>query len=118
MEEHDANIPVFSKLQHITLTIEDDDVYELDCHYSAYDGINELSGNELSVWPNPASETVHIEGAESAEVRVYNALGQWMTTLQGTNDVNVSGWAEGMYLLRVTDREGQVSLGRLTVRRE
>ena len=109
---------VFSKLQHITLTIEDDDVYELDCHYSAYDGINELSGNELSVWPNPASETAHIEGVESAEVRVYNALGQWMTTLQGTNDVNVSGWEEGMYLLRVADREGKVSTGRLTVRRE
>ena len=117
MEEHDANIPVFSKLQHITLTIEDDETYELDCHYSGFDDVNELNDNGLVLWPNPASEMFHVEGVAFTEIQVYNALGQWMTTLQGTNDVNVSGWEEGMYLLRVTDREGQVSLGRLTVRR-
>ncbi|MCR5660077.1 MAG: T9SS type A sorting domain-containing protein [Bacteroidales bacterium] len=117
MEENDVDIPVFSKLQHVTLTLEDDDVYELNCYYSAFDNVIELSGNEVSIWPNPASEMIHIEGVESAEVRVYNALGQWMTTLSGTNDINVSGWAEGMYLLRVADREGKVSTGRLTVRR-
>ena len=117
MEEHDANIPVFSKLQHITLTIEDDETYELDCHYSGLDDVNELNDNGLVLWPNPASEMFHVECVAFTEIQVYNALGQWMTTLQGTNDVNVSGWEEGMYLLRVTDREGQVSLGRLTVRR-
>jgi hypothetical protein len=117
MEEHDANIPVFSKLQHITLTIEDDETYELDCHYSGFDDVNELNDNGLVLWPNPASEVFHVEGVAFTEIQVYNALGQWMTALQDTNDVNVSGWAEGMYLLRVTDREGQVSLGRLTVRR-
>ena len=89
----------------------------MDCHYSGFDDVNELNDNGLVLWPNPASEMFHVEGVAFTEIQVYNALGQWMTTLQGTNDVNVSGWEEGMYLLRVTDREGQVSLGRLTVRR-
>ena len=58
------------------------------------------------VYPNPARETVTIEGIEVAEVQVYNALGQLVKSVRGTNEINVGDLPEGVYLLHITDKEG------------
>ena len=72
-------------------------------------GIDKPVGNaRISVYPKPVSETVHIEGIEAAEVQVYNVLGQMVKTIQGTNKIDVTGLPEGVYLLRITDAEGNV----------
>jgi len=68
---------------------------------------------QIKVYPNPASEMVHIEGVEADEVMVYNALGQMVKTVQGSNAINVSGLAEGVYLLRITDAEGRSHTARV-----
>ena len=67
------------------------------------------------VYPNPARETVTIEGIEVAEVQVYNALGQLVKTVRGTNEINVGDLPEGMYLLRITDKEGVSFVKRITI---
>ena len=67
-------------------------------------GVNEpLSPVGVQVFPNPAKGTVHIQGIEPAEVLVYNAIGQLVKTVQGTNEIDLSGLSEGVYLLRITD---------------
>ena len=67
------------------------------------------------VYPNPAKEKVTINGIEAAEVQVYNALGQMVKTIQGSNEINVSGLAEGVYLLRITDVDGKVYTNKTTI---
>jgi hypothetical protein len=69
----------------------------------------------LVVYPNPARETVTIEGIEPAKLQVYNALGQLVKTVRGTNAINVGTLPEGMYLLRITDKEGVSFVKRITV---
>ena len=44
---------------------------------------------QFNVYPNPAKDRVVIEGIEAAEVNVYNALGQVVKTVQGSNEINV-----------------------------
>lgn len=78
---------------------------------------NEASPIQISVYPNPAKDYVKIEGAEAAEVQVYNALGQLVKTVQGSNEINVSDFAEGVYLLRVTDVNNKDKVARLVVKR-
>lgn len=70
-------------------------------------GIGEsLKKEGFSLSPNPTTGLIHIEGAPVFEVRVYNAFGQLVKTVRGTNEVDLSGLVEGVYLLRITDQEG------------
>lgn len=62
---------------------------------------------KVSVYPNPAKDFVRIEGTEASEVQVYNALGQMVRTVQGTNEIDLSGLVEGVYLLRIMDVVGR-----------
>ena len=76
---------------------------------------NEASPIQISVYPNPAKDYVKIEGAEAVEVQVYNAVGQMVKTIQGSNEINVSGLAEGVYLLRIRNAKGVSQTERITV---
>ena len=66
-----------------------------------YDNVADLSGL-VKVYPNPASDIVHIDGAEAAEIRVYNVNGQLLKTVKGSNEIMVSDLPAGIYLLRIT----------------
>ena len=67
--------------------------------------------------PNPASETVHIEGVQPAVVHIYNALGQMVKTVKDNNEISVAGLPEGVYLLRIMDFDGQIHTSRMAVSR-
>ena len=71
----------------------------------------------LTVYPNPASEVLYIQGFESAEVQVFNALGQWVRTIKNANEINVSDWAEGVYVLRIATADGKTFERKVTVKR-
>lgn len=81
-----------------------------------YDAVEENKDAEISVYPNPAKETVTIEGIEAAEVQVYNALGQVVKTERETNEIDLSGLVEGVYLLRITDVDGRSFGARVVVK--
>ena len=70
----------------------------------------------ITLSPNPTSGFVRIEGATATEVRVYNALGQLVKTAQNTNEVNLRGLPQGVYLLRITDEDGAVATKKLVVK--
>jgi hypothetical protein len=56
------------------------------------------------------------EDALVDEVQLYNALGQLVKTVRGTNEVDLSGLVEGVYLVRIMDAEGKVYTNKITIR--
>jgi len=80
--------------------------------FCSFDVTNIKENKEASVtikaYPNPAANIIRIEGAEASEVEVFNALGQLVKTVQNTNEVNLEGLPQGVYLLRVTTEGGKV----------
>lgn len=100
--------PISNKVEQLVLD-DSEDVYCLDFHYSMADGIVEQGDNGLMLWPNPASQTVHIEGITAAEVQMYNALGQLVKTVRGTNEVDLGTLPNGLYLLEIIGRKGVVT---------
>ena len=82
----------------------------------AYDAIEENKDSEISIYPNPVRDRVIIEGIEVVEIQVYNTLGQVVKTVRGTNEINVAGLAEGVYMLRIRDKEGRIFLEKVMVR--
>ena len=77
--------------------------------------VTEIS-NEVKLYPNPAKDIIKIEGIEVAEVEVYSVLGQMVKTVRATNEIDLSGLVEGIYMLRITDVEGKVYTNKITVR--
>jgi len=69
----------------------------------------------LSVYPNPTNGVVRIEGVVADEVRVYNALGQMVKMVRGTNEIDLCGLVDGVYLLRITGAEGKVYTNKITI---
>ena len=80
-----------------------------------YDVIAEMA-QQVMVYPNPASETLYIQGVEPAEVQVFNALGQKVKIFRNTTEIHVSDWTEGMYLLRITAVDGMVFERKVSVK--
>ena len=70
----------------------------------------------LQVYPNPARGRVVTEGIEVAEVQVYNAQGQMVKKVRGTNEIDLSGLVDGVYMLRIRDKEGRIFLEKVMVR--
>ena len=89
--------------------------------YIIYNGTQGIEEDEttlsVSVFPNPANGKVSIEGVEATEVQVYNTIGQLVKTVEGSNEINVSGFPEGVYLLRVTDAAGLNYTAKMAVKR-
>ena len=70
----------------------------------------------VKVYPNPANGVVRIEGVIANEVWVFNALGQLVKTVRGTNEIDLSGLVDGVYMLRIRDKEGRIFLEKVMVR--
>ena len=85
------------------------------CEQTEGVGENE-NGTKVAVFPNPANGLVCIEGVVADEVQVYNALGQMVKTVRGTNEIDVADLVKGIYLLRITDAEGRNHTARVVVK--
>lgn len=80
-------------------------------------GTDELVSQVVTIYPNPAKDRVVVEGISLSEVQVYNTLGQLVNTIQGTNEISVSGLPSGIYLLHITATDGKTYKTRLMVRK-
>ena len=78
--------------------------------------VQEQDLQHVSLYPNPAKETVLIEGAKAAEVQVYNVFGQLVKTVKDSHEINMAGLPQGVYLLRIADTEGRSHTARVAVK--
>ena len=66
-------------------------------------GVDENNETVLSLYPNPAKETIRLEGIEAnTEVMFYNTLGMLVKTVSANaeQEINVSDLAAGLYMIR------------------
>ena len=89
---------------------------QITAHFVSIEVVDETEGTAFTLYPNPASGVVRIEGVEVEEVWVYNALGQMVKRVRNSNEVSLEGLAEGVYLVRFMDAEGKVYTNKITKR--
>ena len=78
-------------------------------------GVGEIAFPTVTVFPNPANDILHVEAESIANIQVYNALGQLMTTTTNT-DIPVSSYSEGLYTVSVTFADGRVLTRKVMVK--
>ena len=72
-------------------------------------GINELSNENLSVYPNPVKNKLFVELANErvTEINVIDYAGRVVKTINGNvNTVNVSDLTRGIYILKIATENG------------
>ena len=58
---------------------------------------------EISLVPNPATNKVQILGMpDGASVTLYNTMGQEIYTQPNSSEINLSGFAKGVYRVKVS----------------
>lgn len=91
------------------------DVFALKINADGIVGVDEIQEESMAfVYPNPAKEAIRIGGVEAKETMAYNSLGQCIMSFRG-NEAKVEELSAGVYLLRITDRAGQMQTIRLVV---
>ena len=81
-----------------------------------FSGVGLEEGQTLfSIYPNPATDFVRIEGNVFTEVQIYNTLGQLVKKVQNTNAISVNDMTNGIYLLHISDTDGRNQIKRITV---
>lgn len=51
---------------------------DLGAYESETTGINETSGNSISLYPNPVQDKIYLDAHENLDIRITNAAGQLM----------------------------------------
>ncbi len=75
----------------------------------------EIGVNSSVIYPNPATDRIYISG-EVTEVALYSLQGQQVCSVKNSNTLNVSSFAKGLYLVKVTDKLGNQQSSKLEIR--
>lgn len=79
-------------------------------------GVNEGSSVVFSMWPNPTRGTLYITGDSIKKIEIVNMLGQSVISVDGNAiPLDVSRMGAGLYLVKVTDDNGLIGIGKMMV---
>ncbi|MDD4748238.1 MAG: T9SS type A sorting domain-containing protein, partial [Salinivirgaceae bacterium] len=64
---------------------------------------------DVILFPNPVHSTLHINNLTVATpIEIYNVFGQKVATyLEGTNEINVSDYSDGIYIMRLVNLDNK-----------
>ena len=84
-----------------------------------YIGVDENTvADQISVYPNPASSTLHIEGVSNgSSIALYDITGRKVMQTSFTDEIPVSQLSDGLYLLNITTVDGSIVSRKIMVRR-
>lgn len=71
--------------------------------------------NNVKLYPNPAHTLLNIDMRDFKQLEVYSILGLKVLT-SSTSRINVSNFEDGIYLIRLTNTQGQVVTKRFTIK--
>ena len=69
-------------------------------------GINENSENDVTVYPNPASDFINVSNAENAQITLFDIRGKVMAEIESATAeqvIDINKLANGTYFLRIKD---------------
>ncbi len=81
--------------------------------------LNFSKDNNILIYPNPATDLITISGAgEKSTISLYDATGklllQQRSTGNGSDKLNISSLAKGIYIIKITDDAGTMTNSRIT----
>lgn len=69
---------------------------------------NTIPSGEIKVFPNPANQLLHVESAEALRLVMIGMDGKTVIDQANAVDVDLSGIADGIYLIKLYDTNGEL----------
>ena len=73
--------------------------------------------DNITIYPNPATNVINIFGDSVLEVKIYNNIGQLILNEYNTNEINVSKLTNGIYILSIETLTGNTIQKKITINR-
>ena len=77
--------------------------------------VEQPSASSLRIYPNPATESVYIDGAY-AQLRIYDLTGRLLHTYAAQAQIPVADLRPGIYVFHLTDTHGQKAIHKIVIR--
>jgi len=82
---------------------------------SIYTSVDENNVASFEVYPNPMNNTLYING-NVQDVTIFNAVGQQVLFVENANEINVEDLSEGLYFVRISDKNGNSMVKKIVKR--
>jgi len=90
-------------------SITDNELGYYNMHNIATTGITTVStGVNVQIYPNPLATTIQIKAPAKVNVTILNLVGQVILQQQNAKDINMSGIANGIYIIKVYDDNNMI----------
>lgn len=82
--------------------------------YFGYKSVSlaDISQENISFYPNPASSFISINGAQNPMVSIYDFTGRLLMSEKGKQNINVSSLDNGIYILRINNTTHKLVISR------
>jgi N-acetylneuraminic acid mutarotase len=82
---------------------------------SATTGINEMENSSSAIYPNPSSGFIYFHSSEDIErIELFNLTGQKISSCNNLKGpVDISGLSDGIYIVRMISRNGNINNERI-----
>ena len=101
----------------VTATVE----VELSGYGNIITGVNAVSADRITVYPNPANDFIYLDNVNNAEVYLFNLAGELKIRERCTginaSRMNVSGLQSGTYVVKIVLDNGQTVVKKLEILR-
>ena len=112
-EYDDYDVTFFETYEYVIIAVYDDNCEAASAPLSVTpipDAIQE-NGKDIKVYPNPANETLHVEGIGVLQVEVFNILGQSVMRInEGFEHILLKDLQNGVYFVRLTTNDGEKTI--------
>ena len=106
----DNEVEFFQTYEYVVIAVYDDNCESACAPLSIEvipDAVPEYS-KEAMVYPNPAKNILHVEGAGLTEVEVFNIMGQSVLNVnENFETINIGHLQNGIYFIRIKTTEGE-----------
>jgi len=70
-------------------------------------GIAPVATGQIRIYPNPTHDKIFVAAPVPLNLSLYDLTGRLLRQSKGKNEMDMTGFADGMYLLKMEDRQGQ-----------
>lgn len=81
-------------------------------------GIATTAGQPFRVYPNPTHDKIFVEAPIPVNLSLYDLTGRLLRQSKGKNEMDISAFSEGVYLLRIKDSQGRFMKAEKVMKRE
>lgn len=65
------------------------------------------NSNKIRIYPNPTLDKIFVDAPMPVNLSLYDLTGRLLQQSKGKNELNISDFADGVYLLRIEDKQGK-----------